>query len=288
MRRLLILANLFLVSSLYAQGIPFHMGAQMHFLDANGDTLITANGTTNIVELRRLAKFDTVRLAANEFVQIDGGADGKILLGIDGADDAYIHIKNDLDVAKIKLVPDGDSKIIGNLIIGEDAIPQQVLDVRGYIKRWDTKDWDAIAWHPLSDSGAVLDTLDNIIEVLGFYHNTDSVYVTNTLRIPPYVSNIDSMQIVVEAPNTSGDSVAYKLEIRAVALGEAANGSFTTVDIDTVDLGTTSRALKAITLTGFSGISANDLVDFKLSRVKGIANDVQAVVNMRETRIFWR
>lgn len=149
--------------------------------------------------------------------------------------------------------------------------------------------FDIIAWFPPADSGAVLDTLNARKEVLGFYHNTDSVYATNSWSVEETFREIDSLVVDVEAPNTSGDSVAFVIKWIGIAEGELGGAALANTMRDTIDLGTASRAVKRLVFSStFSGISAGDELMLELSRDTTIAQNVAAVVNVRRVRIYWR
>jgi hypothetical protein len=162
------------------------------------------------------------------------------------------------------------------------------VKVFAYVQRREVAHWDVIAWFPPADSGAVLDTLDNRKEVLQFYNNTDSVYAFNTWLAPPNFNAIDSVEVIVEAVDTDGDSASYVLKGVGIAVGESGSTAFAVTARDTVDLGTSARVRKRFLFTGITGISANDEVFFELSRDNTISQNAADPIPVVYSRIFWR
>lgn len=167
---------------------------------------------------------------------------------------------------------------------GTDA----TISFSGYVQRQEITSFDAIAWFPPADSGAVLDTLANQLEVLDFYHNTDSTHAVLTWQVPSYFNSIDSAEVWVITPNGAGDSTAWALSYKALTEDEPYTASYTVAGRDTIDLGVTSNVYKKLTITGFSGIVGGDIVDFLLLMDNTISNQVQAAVHLRSVRFFWK
>lgn len=149
-------------------------------------------------------------------------------------------------------------------------------------------DLDAIAWFPPSDSGAVIDTLENLFEVLNFYHNTDSTVASCTVQMPDAdrFTSLDSVHVWVIAPNADGDSCSFGMRYRSIPLGGAANLAFSAAGRDTIDLGGSDNAFRRLTITGFTGIDAGEILDMVLFLDNTIANQVQAPVALKKVRIF--
>lgn len=162
------------------------------------------------------------------------------------------------------------------------------LRVKGWVYSRDFTPWDIIAWFPPADSGAVLDTLDNRKEVLGFYHNTDSVYATSSWSVPPKFTGVDSVVVDVESPNNLDDGGSFVLKWVGIAEGELGSAALANTLRDTVALGSTTRAVVRVVFSGFSGISAEDEVMFELSRDNTISGNAANVINVRRTRIYWQ
>lgn len=150
------------------------------------------------------------------------------------------------------------------------------------------KTWDAIAWFPPADSGAVVDTLGNKLEVLNFYHNTDSTTAILSWHITETsFTSLDSVQIWILTPNGAGDSTSFGINYRAVTIDEPYNVALTEAGRDTIDLGVTANVYKKLVITGFSGLAVGDVVDFELFMDNTISDQVQAAVPFRSSVFYW-
>lgn len=219
------------------------------------------------------------------------GSSGSARIGIDASDFGFLNLFNSSGVSTHKLTTGGDDSYINApLAIGKTSISSSAtLDVDGYVKRYDVVDWDAIAWFPPADSGAVTDTTSNSWEELDFYSTTDSTVATNTWHTPSTFSSLDSMKIYFGSPTSeSPDSTCWGVRIRATAVGETRAVSMTEVGRDTVEVVNTVSAVNEATITGFSGISANDIVDFELFFDNTIANVVNGPTPLYRTRIYYK
>lgn len=166
------------------------------------------------------------------------------------------------------------------------------LRTDGWFERLEYKDWDAIAWFSPADSGAVLDTTNNVLEVLDFYDSTDSTYAYNTWQLPPWFNAIDSFKIYIEAPTSNGDSSAWILSERHYADTESRSGAtWTVVDTAYIDHSNASAndILSAAWTSGFSGMAADDIMDFRLRRENTVlTTNEAAAIPLRRTRIYYK
>lgn len=161
----------------------------------------------------------------------------------------------------------------------------------GYLKRRDVMNWDNIALYPPADSGAVLDTLDNVIEVLSFYHNTDSVNAYGTFQLNPWESQVDSFHLYFHVPESfiANDSVSFALLYRVIAEGVQYNQAFTVLDTSHYKLGASATLKDFVHLSFLSGIvgeAANNLVDIRLQRINSFVNNAPSKVSIRRLRVF--
>ena len=146
---------------------------------------------------------------------------------------------------------------------------------------------DAIAWYPPIVDGAILTVLSGRKEGYLFGTSDDSVLV-NSWYPPSWFSSLDSIEVFVEAPNTSGDSVCYRIKTIGIAVGEVGGTAYAQTLQDTIDLGTTNRARIKLLFSGFTGISASDEVMLELSRNNTIANNVADSVFVRSSTIYYK
>ncbi len=156
-----------------------------------------------------------------------------------------------------------------------------------FLSRPEEQSHDVIAWYPPIADGAILVVLSGRKEGYLFGASDDSVLV-NSWYAPLWFSSLDTFEVYVEAPNTAGDSVCYRIKTIGLAEGEVGGTAYAQTIQDTIDLGTTNRAIRKLVFTGFTGISKLDEVMLELSRNNTIANNVADSVLVRRTRIKFK
>ena len=143
----------------------------------------------------------------------------------------------------------------------------------GYVRRNEAPYYDAVAWFPPSLYGADLDTID-LREEVYLFDGTTNEQLFLKMRLPDWFTSMDSVEVIVSATSTAGDSVSFQISYYARTFGEPTGGGLSNTLADTVDLGTSANTSTRLKISGtFSNLSAGDEVIWRLLRDTSIPNN---------------
>ena len=226
-------------------------------------------GTDDIIRLSSGGAFSLLGSGSQITTYASDGTTQLANLGNPGSGYGNLFLRDNAGQTQIHLTPNGTSFI------------------NGYLERNEVTNWDAMSFFSPADSGAVRDSLSSVFEVYAYYNSGDSTRLLNTWQPPPYFTQVDSFELFIETNNTNGDSACFEVFVRTKAVAEG-SVSWVYVGADTIDLGGGAGVSRRLNITGFSGIDANDIVDFLVRRDNTISQNDADVVYLRRTRIHWQ